>query len=401
MPTQGSSATSAIDPWAVQSRIGLTDGRMAINSLLMPRPNLTYIDYRSGVMASGDSRAENVKGTSTHMGLLVSPGDGMNVTVEMGHAVINTPGQGAYMCPLDSQKTLPIAAASATSNRIDLVVARVYDDLNPAIGSAPEVRKFQVEVWTGDPATGDPVEPTPTASAGWIPLAAVYVAKSAKSLTDANITDRRGPGLVARGGMRALYADDALAGSSAFDESGAYPGEQRWVHNRGFQHQVYYGGNPDATRGGWRGVNNCMLYTASPPKGETVWVRGTATTRELCRVKIPYPGVPYMVYPTARAFLMLSPLTSVDVRITANRVDDNAVNWMRISNEWRNEDQRMVPNVAPMLYGPLTDDVEIILSGSVRDTPSPNHGFSFRGNDSGQTFMTVNVYPSVVQPVEV
>lgn len=391
MVALGTSVQSAIDPWAIQSRIGLTDARLAMDTMLMPVPNLSYIDYRSGVMASGDT--EGVDG-SGHMAMKVKPATtGLAVTVEVGNCVINTPGQGAYMCALDSLTTLDLEPSSATANRIDLVIARVHDDLNPAIASASGVRKFTIEVWTGDGSTGTATQPQPSPAEGWIPLASVAVNKGVDTVTTADIKDLRGPGLVARGGMRGLYGTDTELDSTAFQEPGAYPGDQRWVHSNGFQHQVYYGGG--SSRGGWRGVHNCLLYSAYPPAGDTVWTKGWGATRELARVTIPYPGTPFMVYASARAFVVISPKTSVDFRIRASAA--GWVNWMREPN-WDDIDRRHVPNVAPIMFGPFTDTVDIYLDASVRDAKSSSHGFAYRGNDTGQTRLSVLVYPSTVQP---
>jgi hypothetical protein len=394
MVAQAAVAQSTVDPWTVQSKVGLTDARLALDSTLMPRPNLSYIDYRSGIMASGDSAGV---GGSTHMAMRVQPGSGLNVTVEMGNCAINTPQQGAYMCALDSQKTLPLAAASSTANRIDLVVARVYDDLNSAIASPSGVRKFTVEVWQGDNATGTPVQPAPPIS-GYTPLAAVYVAKNATSITSSNITDLRGPGLTARGGMRALYGADARVGSDAFNEPGAYPGEQRWLHTNGFQHQVYYGHSDDPTRGGWRGVHNCMVFNVNPAPGGLLWTKGAGTMREICRVTIPYPGTPYMVMATGRALLTLSYNTNVDFRVQIDQPNGLLVNWNGITSYGAPWDRSMVATIPPLAYGPFTTSRDFVLCASIRDCPGPDYGFAFRGDDGTLNQLTVNVYPSTVQP---
>lgn len=391
MVALGTSVTSAYDPWAVQSRVGLTDARLALDSVLMPRPNLSYIDYRSGVMASGDTGGT---GGSSHMAMRVRPASsGLAVTVEMGNAVINTPGQGAYMAALDSQKTLTLAAASSTTNRVDLVIARVYDDLNSSIASASGTRKFAVEVWQGDPATGTPTIPTPTPSNGWTPLAAVTVNKGATSLTTANITDMRGPGLVARGGMRALYGADAQPGSSAFTEPGAYPGDQRWVHTSGFQHQVYYG-----SQQGWRGVHNCRVYTAQPAPGGLLWITGAGNLRAICSVTIPDQGTPYMISPTARVVFQQSPGTSVDVHIKLDNPNSGAaVNWVGDDTGNVNADTRHVYNVSPIMYGELTGAHTVYLTAQVIATTSGG-GFAYAGDDTGFHLLSVNVYPSTVAP---
>jgi hypothetical protein len=387
---------SAYAPWAVQKRIGLADARLALDSVLMPRPNLSYIDYRSGVMASGDTAGV---GGSSHMAMRVKPVSGsLAVTVEMGNAVINTPSEGAYMCVLDSVKTLMLSASSSTTNRIDLIVARVYDDLNSAIASDVGVRKFVVEVWEGDPATGTPTVPTPTPTAGWHPLAAVTVGRDAATLTTANIQDLRGPGLVARGGMRGLYGADAVPGSGAFAEAGAYPGDQRWVHTNGFQHQVYYGAGSDPRNSGWRGVHNCMVYDVSPAPGGMLWTRGLNARRVLCETTIPYPGTPFMIYPTARGFLTVSPGCAVDLSIELVTGSELPVNWTRVNNFGETVDHIMVPTVPPKMWGPWTDTLTVRLTGIVRETPGPFGGFGYQGDDVDATQLSVCVYPSVVQP---
>ena len=155
MPTSHVNAVpSTIPPWAVQQRIGTTAARFALNSMLMPRTDsgLSYTDYRSGVMASGD-------GDNAHLAMKVAAGNGMAVTVAQGNAVINTVNQGAYMCALDSTKTLTIPASSATTARYDLVVAAVYDDNNTAISGTANVRQFAVELVQGDATTGTPTVP--------------------------------------------------------------------------------------------------------------------------------------------------------------------------------------------------------------------------------------------------
>jgi hypothetical protein len=391
MVSQGAVVQSAYDPWAVQSRVGLADARLALDSVLMPRPNLSYIDYRSGVMASGDIGAT---GKPTHMAMRVAPvANTLNVTVEMGNCVINSPGQGAYMCALDSQKTLTLAPASSTQNRIDLIVARVYDDLNTAIASPSGVRKFCVEVWQGDYSSGTPTTPTPTPANGWTPLAAVTINKNATSLTATNIQDLRGPGLVARGGMRALYGDDAKTTSAAFTEPGSYPGEQRWVHAPGFQHQVYYGAAQ-----GWRGAFNCLRYYASAPAGGYTFVSGFGVAREICRVTIPYPGVPFFVYPTARAKITLSAKSAADLRINVGSLNGNDINWTRFHSFGAGGDTDHVPNIAPFHYGPFTATTDIVLSCGMRISDSQYSGFGYSGNDVGHNAISCLVFPTTDQP---
>lgn len=399
--TLGSVVKSTVDPWAIQQRIGTTDARYALNSMLMPVPNLSYVDYRSGVMASGDTKGV---GGSSHMAMRVQPGGGMKVTVEMGNAVINTANQGAYMCCLDSVATLTIAASSSSQNRIDMIVARVYDDQNAAIGSPSGTRQFTVEVWRGENSSGTPTAPSVPglAPAGAIPLAEVRVNAGVSSITTAMITDRRGPGLVARGGMRGLYGADAVeatnAGHNAAGYEGAYPGDQRWVHTNGFQHQVYYGTGSDATRAGWRGVHNALVYNANPPAGARIWTRGNGSQKEICRVTIPYPGTPFMIYPTGRAALLQSPGTAVEVLIKLDNIGGRVVNWVADDTGNVNADTVHTYSVPPIMWGPFTSSVTVLMVGKVLVTNNQNNGFSFRGDDIGHNLLSVVVYPSTVQP---
>lgn len=398
MPTFGvNPATSTVPPWAVQQRIGTTAARYALNSMLMPRTDsgLTYTDYRSGVMASGD-------GDTTHLAMRVTTGSGMSVTVAQGNAVINTPNQGAYMCCLDSAKTLTVPASSATTNRYDLVVARIYDDNNSALSGTANVRQFTVELVQGDATTGVPT--VPSGPVGSIPLASLYVGKNATNLngTDPNkaeprnaaVQDLRGPGIVARGGMRALYGADTQPGSVAYDQAGAYPGDQRWVHTSGFQHQVYYGQSQ-----GWRGVHNCLIYNANPAPGETLWTTGTGALRSVCSVTIPDPGTPYMIFPSARFVATAqSPGTAVDVHIKLDNPNTGyAVNWVGDDTGNVNASTRHVYSVPPIMWGPFTGSHTVYLTVQVIATTS-NGGFAYRGNDTGHNLLSVAVYPSTVQP---
>lgn len=375
---------SNIPPFAVQQRIGTTAARYALNTMLMPRTDsgLTYIDYRSGVMASGD-------GGTTHLAMQVNAGSGMSVTVNQGNCVINTSGQGAYMCCLDHQVSITIPASSSTTNRIDVIVACVYDDNNTVLASPAGTRQFSIEVLQGDGVTGTPT--APQLSPGMIPLANVLVSAGVSAITQANITDMRGPGIVARGGMRGLYGADSKPGSSAFTAPGAYPGDQRWVHNSVFQHQVYYGSSM-----GWRGVNNCLVYTANPPSGSFNWHFGVGNIVTLCSVTIPDPGTPYMVYPTGRSHFQLSPGTAVDLRITFDSPSGTAISWARNDSGGATGTTEWVYNVAPIMWGDVTGSHKIYLTGMVFATNSGG-GFGYGGNDLAN-LLSVNVYPSTVQP---
>lgn len=393
MPTTHVNAVpSTIPPWAVQQRIGTTAARYALNSMLMPRTDsgLSYTDYRSGVMASGD-------GDSSHLAMKVNAGNGMAVTVAQGNAVINTPNQGAYMCALDSTKTVTIPAASATTNRYDLVVACVYDDNNTAISGTANVRQFAVELVQGDATTGTPT--VPDAPVGSIPLASVYVGKGVSAITSDVIKDLRGPGIVARGGMRALYGTDSVPGADEFERPGAYPGDQRWVHQAGFQHQVYYGQSQ-----GWRGAFNCLVFNNSPSGGGYQWTAlSTDARREWARVTIPYPGTPYMVYPSARVHAQLSSLTAAEAMITQGSPTGTVFSWsgidigQSVTVDGKSADTVQTLNIAPIMWGPFTSSIDVVLSGHVVSTNRPGGG-GIGAHASSRTVLSVLVFPSTVAP---
>lgn len=400
MPTSHvNPVASTIPPWAVQQRIGTAAGRYALNSMLMPRTDsgLTYTDYRSGVMASGD-------GDTTHLAMQVTAGTGMSVDVAQGNAVINTPNQGAYMACLDSTKTVTVPASSAQTSRYDLVVASVRDDNNSALAGTPGERAFVVEIIQGDPTTGMPV--IPEAPVGSIPLASLYIARNAADLvngTDPNhpsgagalIQDLRGPGIVARGGMRALYGADSLKDSEEYAAPGAYPGDQRWAHQAGFQHQVYYGESQ-----GWRGVMNAQVFNKSPTNETGTWLwtpLRAGARREWARVVIPYPGTPFMIYPSARVYGKLSTFTAGEVMLTLDSPTGTVLTWAGIDIGDAPDDTTQTMNVAPIMWGPFYEGIEVVLHGHVAKTIRSGGG-GIASHNSARTVLSVVVFPSTVAP---
>ncbi|WP_338601597.1 hypothetical protein [Saccharopolyspora sp. SCSIO 74807] len=257
MSTVSMYVTSDVDPWAVEGQIGLRDARMAFSALLAPEPHKP-IDVRPGVMVSGDS--EGFDG-SCHTGLRVQAAQSMSLTVECGSCVITTE-DGPYICTLNTTARLHLEPASRYMNRIDLVVARVYDDLSESLLPSQGRRHFCIEVWSGDPSPTMPAAPEPD-GIGWIPLAKVRVPADTTQITAEHITDLRGPGLATRGGVRILHGQDARPESPVFRQPGAHPGEQRWVTGSVFAAQVWHGGGEDRTVHGWHGVHNAATHTAS------------------------------------------------------------------------------------------------------------------------------------------
>lgn len=383
MPSLSFSVVSDISPWAVEGEIGLRDARMLFSAVLAPDPG-ERLAVSSGVLLGGDSHGV---GGCTHTALRVQAARGMAVTVASGSAVIDT-DHGPYIGTLEQAVTLRLEPASRSQNRIDLVVARVHDDLHPDLCSPHGHRHFQIEVWTGDPSPTVPVRPEPLGR-GWIPLAEVRVGADATEIWDSDITDLRGPGLATRGGIPVFYGADTDPESGAYRLPGSYPGAQRWIHSEGrFPHQVWRGGG----HGGWQAVHNAMCHTASPAPGDWLWVRGGGALREICSVTVRDPGVPYTVFPTGRAVLKQSPRTAVDVHI---KLDDpntgRAVNW--VGTETMDGDTRQVYSVPPVRFGPLTGDTRVYLTAQVIRCDNPEFGFAFRGSDVGENLLSVEVWP--------
>jgi hypothetical protein len=243
--------------------------------------------------------------------LVGATGSSPTVTVAIGNALIDTPSNGPYLCGLDSQKTVALATPSSTQRRIDLIVARVYDDRNSAIGSTAGDRRFTVQAVTGDNTSGTPVVPSAFLPAnGWIPLAAVQIEANGTTMT---VTDMRGPGLVARGGRRILYGNDAKITSAAFLEAGAYAGDQRYVVGHPFPNQTYYVSS-DAGTAGWRGDSGELVFTSNAPNVGLRTVTGGGSVVQIHEISIPAYGIPVTITPRARWRPIVDPDVIVELQ---------------------------------------------------------------------------------------
>lgn len=145
---------------------------------------------------TGDS-----EGVLSSADLLVSQSDtpAMSVKVSGGRAFILgdfTTYQGTYFVENRGDTTLTIAASDPVNDRIDLVVARVYDSVYS--GSSNE---WALEVITGTPAASPTVPATPNSA---IPLAQVSVGNGVSSITTAVITDLRDYAYL-RGGTLSVF----------------------------------------------------------------------------------------------------------------------------------------------------------------------------------------------------
>lgn len=385
-------STSSIDPWAVQDRISAQDGRLSLASFL--KNDITgNTKFRSGVFGSGDNGGT---GGSQHTGLRVTPGTLMQVLVNAGNCVIDSSGNGPYVAHLPVQTALTIAAASGTQNRYDVIIARIRDDQNPAIGSSVGDRQFCLEVWQGDYATGTPVVPTPAVPAGYITLGIVYVGKTVTSFTQSNITDSRGPSLATRGGRDVLFGADAVIGSTAFNRAGSFPGDERFVYGNGtFQHQAYYGNNTDTTKSGWHGIDNSIVYTASPGGDRSDGTVGN--TAEITRVVIPDPGVPYSIRAWGRIALNMNENVNIDLRVALNSAAGTLLNWQGFNSFGVPSSgvRQFSASVSGSPSGPYTGSKTVFLSASIREQGSPSGGWSTNGSDGALNLLTVEIRPYV------
>lgn len=128
-------------------------------------------------------------GTNTGPGsLAIVPGSGMQVIGRSGRAFVrgdSVEDQGMYFVWNSSDVTLGVDASDPTDDRIDLVVAKVYDAEYEG-----SVSEWRIEVIKGS-ASPAPVAPAlpPTA----LPLASVRVRAGSTTISAADITDLRQP----------------------------------------------------------------------------------------------------------------------------------------------------------------------------------------------------------------
>lgn len=126
---------------------------------------------------------------------------GMGVLVNAGYCAVPhaTQGYGIYIFGQAAQGTLTVAANSSGQTRVDIVIARVYDNAN-------NTSYCDIEIVTGTPGSGQPATPSTS-----ILLAAVTVASGASSIVNADITDKR-TFTAAPGGVLPAATGTAVAG---------------------------------------------------------------------------------------------------------------------------------------------------------------------------------------------
>lgn len=187
--------------WTLQSTDTAAIGRYHDLAFLGTGTSNISNTARSGVLSS-----TSVSGVVADL-QVVQRGAGANMSVDVfaGAAVINRSGQGPYIAVSTSTANVTISTANATNPRIDLIIARVYDNVL-SDGST----QATVEVVTGTPASS-PVAPSIPTNAGGgtvaIALAQVRVNANASSIVTANITDVRQSAGV-RGATRPMLPGD-------------------------------------------------------------------------------------------------------------------------------------------------------------------------------------------------
>lgn len=247
-----------LDPWAVQLRIGERDARFALGAILGPAPG-RMMGWAAGVLPS---RTEN--GIIVDLKSALGNNDGLGVGQYPGQCIIDRPGQGPYICTLDRTGRVQLDDADPSNPRIDLIVARVYDE---RLGD-PRT-EFVIEPVTGQPAPEPVAPPVPPSS---ILLTRIALPAATKQLTPAMFTDLRKAAGV-RGGVGVLLPGDNPA------ELGAYTGHTRY---RAGGVESF-----DGTR--WRGAQ--PMWAA-----ETIDVLvhgGQNGDQSLTSIAVPDPGVPY------------------------------------------------------------------------------------------------------------
>lgn len=120
----------------------------------------------------------------------VTEDTGSNLQVKVGSGsvgdkcVIKRDGRVYILKHSNATHTLALSAADANNDRIDLIIARLYDDEADSSGNT----YGDIEVVEGTPA---PVPAAPSVPDGAIALAEVLVEEDATAVQNADITDRR------------------------------------------------------------------------------------------------------------------------------------------------------------------------------------------------------------------
>lgn len=266
---------AGLDPWAVQLRIGARDARHALGAVLGPASG-RLLKWADGVLPSATAGGVTID-------LLVigdEPEPSLSLRIYPGQCVISRDGQGPYVCTLDQTGKVTLDDADPANPRIDLVVARIWDEQ-----TGDTLTGFAVEPVTGlaEPEPSPPEIPT-----GSIPLARVPVPPGATQIPGSTLADLRRAAHV-RGGVGVLLPGDDPG------QLGAYTGQTR-----------YRDGSLESFDGTtWRGG----VRIESADTGELVARTGETGIAALTSLAVADPGWPYRLLVSGAA-----ELTSIDCR---------------------------------------------------------------------------------------
>lgn len=160
--------TASILTRALQTESLSADTDRLINDVLL----------ESGVVGVADDSFEVTQDTGSNMQVSIGSGAAGD------KAAIKRDGRVYIIEHQNASQLLTVAASDPNDDRIDLVVARVYDDEADSSGNT----YGDIEIITGTPA-GSPT--APAVPAGAIALAEILVAEDAVAITNGNITDLR------------------------------------------------------------------------------------------------------------------------------------------------------------------------------------------------------------------
>ena len=142
----------------------------------------------------------------------------MDVIVGSGNAFIEgtqVAWQGMYGVSNDADKTLTIGTADPTDDRIDLVVARVYD---PTYGDPDQPWALEVVAGTPSPAPAPPALPDNS-----LLLATITVGAGVTTITSGDITDERTDYVLCAVGDGGTLIDTIVYGATDTFDKADYP----------------------------------------------------------------------------------------------------------------------------------------------------------------------------------
>lgn len=186
----------------------------------------------------------------------------LQVRVAGGTAFVHgatTDDQGVYHVVNTGSVTLTLNDPDVTDDRIDLIVARVYD----AQYDEGEVSEWRIEVVQGSPS---PAPSAPAVEGSAIPLASVVVHAGSTTISQADVTDLRGQYVLCDG-----HTGGAIElGPGVNLNTLTRPG----IYTQGSNSEANSGSNyPPASAGDGNSSLAGVLEVFSTPAGQILWQR--------------------------------------------------------------------------------------------------------------------------------